>query len=314
MALRTDRKLDENTNINNKSETPKEMYCWRVAAMENWISEHGGKMDMETLCEAEALDQYHYFGVEANEEMQNILEIKSCDRYLDVGSGIGGVGRWLNWKTGCGIIGIDVQKDLVEEANKVTEMVGLNKEECLFVHMDGTDSVEFKKEFGPTDNLFGLFDGFYSHLVFLHIPLQPRLELFRNCFYAMKGNGESKFFIEDYVVKDARNPITEEDYKALKEIVGVMHLPTKEEYIEQLISAGQASGKSVEIIEFDIEKTTDSWSKWTQMRSDQFVENKENHIKMHGREHAEMMEIFYKHVANLFAGKKLGGCRIIGKC
>ena len=68
-----------------------------------------------------------YQGIEANNEIIELLQVDATDKLLDVGSGIGGPARYISWKTGCSVDGFDIQPDLVEKANEVAQMVGLEK-------------------------------------------------------------------------------------------------------------------------------------------------------------------------------------------
>ena len=80
-----------------KSETPASMYDWRVEALDAWLhtkSDGGSKpVTMEMLNEAGHLDQFHYKGIEANEEIMELLQVDASDKLLDVGCGIGGPRR-----------------------------------------------------------------------------------------------------------------------------------------------------------------------------------------------------------------------------
>ena len=139
------RKMSENES---KSETPASMYSWRVKALDSWLCSKsaGGRepVTMMMLNQAGHLDQFHYQvgnialhvslcvfvyqGIEANNEIIELLQVDASDKLLDVGSGIGGPARYISWKTGCSVDGFDIQPDLVEKANEVAQMVGLDGE------------------------------------------------------------------------------------------------------------------------------------------------------------------------------------------
>lgn len=110
-------------SVEDASATPDVMYSWRSVALDQWIAKqtNNGKipLTMEMMLGCGHLDQYHYLGLDANDDIVRFLGCAPGGTFLDVGSGIGGPGRYIAWKTGCGIHGIDIQRDLVESANKV---------------------------------------------------------------------------------------------------------------------------------------------------------------------------------------------------
>ena len=237
-----------------KSETPASMYDWRVEALDAWLntkSDGGSKpVTMEMLNEAGHLDQFHYKGIEANEEIMELLQVDASDKLLDVGCGIGGPARYISWKTGCTVDGFDIQPDLVEKANEVTSLVGL-RDRVSFTRMD-VCSEDFGKKVASTG---ALYDGYYSILVNLHIPKEPRMGMFENIGRAVKESGA--LCIEDYILRSrereadeakvlyfhvfpifgfciprsSERPLTSEETKTLKEVVGVAYLPSRKEYM-----------------------------------------------------------------------------------
>ena len=78
--------------------TPPSMYSWRVAALRTWLGEKskgGAAITMEMLNTAGHLDQLHYQGVRANDDIITLLQVRPEDRLLDVGSGLGGPARYI---------------------------------------------------------------------------------------------------------------------------------------------------------------------------------------------------------------------------
>ena len=163
-------------------------------------------------------------GIEANNEIIELLQVEASDKLLDVGSGIGGPARYISWKTGCSVDGFDIQPDLVEKANEVAQMVGL-EEKVSFTAMD-VCTEHFAERVSSTG---ALHDGYYSILVNLHIPKEPRLAMFKNIGRALKETGA--LCIEDYVLRSSERQLTTEESLILREVVGVAYLPTMEEYL-----------------------------------------------------------------------------------
>ena len=165
-----------------------------------------------------------YQGIEANNEIIELLQVEAPDKLLDVGSGIGGPARYISWKTGCSVDGFDIQPDLVEKAKEVAQMVGLEKK-VSFTAMD-VCTEHFAQRVSSTG---ALYDGYYSILVNLHIPKEPRLAMFKNIGRALKETGA--LCIEDYVLRSSERQLTTEESRVLREVVGVAYLPTMEEYL-----------------------------------------------------------------------------------
>ena len=59
-----------------------------------------GPLGVSDLTALGHLDQYHYGGIEANDHVIQLLGIDETVHCLDVGSGIGGPGRYIASKTG----------------------------------------------------------------------------------------------------------------------------------------------------------------------------------------------------------------------
>jgi len=275
-----------------ESTTPDIMYGWRVKALKNWIKEKDGILKMEDFQKAGHLDQFHYLGLECNDDIIDVLQIDAGKKVLDVGSGIGGPARYISWKTGCKIVGLDIQENLVKASTEISNLLKMGNQ-LTFRACDAT-----KDSFTDT----AIYDAFYSILVFLHIPQNPRKILFRKLFSSLKDSGS--FCIEDYCLKDAAKPFTSEEMEALINIVGAVYVPCQADYKNHLESSGFQN------IEF--EDLTETWSQWTIGRRNRFLEKRDEHIRMHGEEVYKNMETFYKTVADLFLGGRLAGVRITG--
>lgn len=234
-----------------------------------------------------AFDQYHYLGTSAVDDALRILEISSKDRILEVGSGIGGPARYMADKTGCQVTALELQPELHDIAQSLTERCGLSG---LVKHLCG-DILDFPEEDGD-------FDFVVSWLSFLHIP--DRDSLIRKCYNILKDDGG--IFIEDYYQGSEFN---HEELQVLSQDVSCIYLPTWEEYRKQLICGGF---RKVELTD-----KTDCWKNFVEERLEKFIKTHNHQIETHNPEIADDLEDFYRKVAWLFKGGNLGGLRIIAK-
>ncbi|MFB5614856.1 MAG: class I SAM-dependent methyltransferase [Candidatus Nitrosomaritimum yanchengensis] len=79
------------------------------------------------------IDEFHTRGKESTIEIAKLAEIQPDQKILDVGCGLGGSARYIAYQFGCSIMGIDLTKEYIDVAKKLTEYVGL------------TDKISFKQ-------------------------------------------------------------------------------------------------------------------------------------------------------------------------
>ncbi|MCH7777375.1 MAG: class I SAM-dependent methyltransferase [Gemmatimonadetes bacterium] len=77
---------------------------------------------IETLA---PFDQFHGRGLEATEEVADVLAVAATDHLLDVGSGFGGPARYIADRFGCRVTGIDLTAEFCDVARHLTQMLGL---------------------------------------------------------------------------------------------------------------------------------------------------------------------------------------------
>jgi len=78
-------------------------------------------------------DQDHYGGTAATDRLIGEAAVRAEDVVLDVCSGMGGPARYLAWKTGCDVTGLDLTASRVEGATELTRVAGLSAS-VRFVH------------------------------------------------------------------------------------------------------------------------------------------------------------------------------------
>ena len=237
------------------------------------------------------LDCMHYEGNDAIEDVIQAIQLNSSSKVLDVGSGFGGVARVLSTISNCTTVAMELQSDIHQCAEDLTKRCNLSE---LVKHVEG-DILNYnlnKLGDGPST----LFDGLVSFLVFLHIP--DKVSLLTNCANMLKTGGT--IFVEDYY---RRSSFSDAELKSLSTDVFCQDLPSKDEYIAALESAG------FDNIQF-IDKTA-GWKTFVTGRLEKFEGNKESFISSHGEPTYTSLHYFYKSVVTLFSGGNLGGVRII---
>jgi len=72
------------------------------------------------------VDEFHMGGRAATQQVIGLMNLPRNARVLDVGSGLGGVARYLAAECGCRATGIDLTPDYVHVARMLTERTGLS--------------------------------------------------------------------------------------------------------------------------------------------------------------------------------------------
>lgn len=121
-------------------------------------------------------DQFHGRGMDATEEIARMLKVKSGDRLLDVGSGIGGPARYMAHRFGCRVTGIDLTSEFCDVARHLTRLLGMEAQ------------VDFEKG-DALAMLFAdaSFDGAYSMNVSMNIA--DKAALYREIRRVLKPGG-----------------------------------------------------------------------------------------------------------------------------
>ena len=102
-----------------------------LARLEARLREDGFDPARPTFEALAPYDHFHGRGLEATEDMANLLDASGTDHLLDVGSGIGGPARYMARRFGCRVSGIDLTAEFCEVARHLTSLLGLEERVVL---------------------------------------------------------------------------------------------------------------------------------------------------------------------------------------
>jgi SAM-dependent methyltransferase len=136
---------------------------------------HGG--DAALTPEALApLDHFHGRGPVATQELVTLLQPKSGERLLDIGSGIGGPARWIATRFGVHVTGVDLTPEFCEAARALNAACAVG-ERVRIIEGSALDL--------PVPD--ASFDAAYSQNVIMNIADKPRF--YREAFRALRPGG-----------------------------------------------------------------------------------------------------------------------------
>jgi Cyclopropane fatty acid synthase and related methyltransferases len=265
------------------------MYSWRVTGIEAALSERGlseGPLTVQDLTELGHLDQYHYYGTDACDEAISVLGLDESRQLLDIGSGIGGPARYAAAETGCHVHGIEIRPELAEAAQDLTGRVGV------------ADRVRFTTgSINDVSLKANNYDNMIAWLVLLHLTDRPAV--LAKCQNALRPGGTA--FVEAFVTND---PSTR-NLRRLQDIVEAPEPVSEATLRDEFRTAG-----FVDIVTCDL---TDAWTRWTDIRYDQFQTRQQQFVDLHGREIYDHRVEFYRTVRDLFADGAVRGIRLTAR-
>jgi len=248
-----------------------------------------GKTNSEVLLvdELTNFDQLHYHGTEAIDFAIKKLGINSKMTILEIGSGIGGPARYIANETEATVIALELQSDQNEIALDLTERCGLSNN---VKHVCGdflTYDWEGKK-----------FDAIVSWLTLYHI--YEHKILLQKCFDFLKPEGF--FYAEDLF---SRQPFNKEELSELLKNIYGKYLPDIDTYKSEIKKIG-----------FNLifcQDMSDKWTEFTRNRYLSYNQQKDRHVRVHGKDIYNNINSFYAFIDRYFSKGKLGGIRVIAK-
>jgi ubiquinone/menaquinone biosynthesis C-methylase UbiE len=226
-------------------------------------------------------DQDHYGGTAATDRLIAEAAVRADDVVLDVCSGMGGPARYLAWKKGCDVTGLDLTASRVQGSTELTRLAGLSGS-VRFVRGNAL-AMPFR------DASFTLAMAQES---FAHIPDKPRL--LGECARVLRPAGRLVF--SDILHRGNLSP---PDAQRLFEGMTFSDIATLEGYAEQLRLCGMEVVRSVDL--------TAEWTRILVERLAMYRSLESQTVARLGREHFERYDRAYEHFVGLYRSGVLAG-------
>jgi SAM-dependent methyltransferase len=130
------------------------------------------------------VDHFHARGFPATVELADRLPLKAGQHIVDIGCGLGGPARYMAKRFQCNVSGVDITEPFVEAANKLTALLGMERQ----VHIEHGDG----QHLPYADSTF---DGAFTQHVTMNVADRPAFfaEAYRvlkpGAFFALTEHG-----------------------------------------------------------------------------------------------------------------------------
>ncbi len=230
-------------------------------------------------------DQDHYGGIPATDKLVAALGIEPGMRVLDICSGMGGTSRYLAYRYGAIVLGVDITESRVVGAARLTELAGLD------------DKVTFQvADASKLDLEEGSFDRAVSQEAFLHVS--DKEGVFRGCHCALKPGGG--FGFTDWI---ATEELSEEARRIFAETFAAPRLIGFADYGRMLEEAGFVAVRA--------ENLSAEWRVILTERLAMFRSLEKETVARFGRERFDSYIRNYEFFVDRIAAGALGGGRFV---
>ena len=249
------------------------------------LAAEGIARDRVTARDLTRHDQDHYGAQEANDALATALRIGPDTTVLDLCSGMGGTSRYLAYRYGATIVGLDLTRSRVEGAKELTKLVGLDGK-VSFVAGDACD-LHFEA---------GRFDCLVSQEAFMHIP--RRDALLSGCHRVLKSGGGIGF--TDWIANDG---LGEPARQKLAQDFLSPHIASFDEYRTGLEQAG--------FVDVEVTDLATGWREILRQRLEMYRRLKEQTIAQFGEDRYRGFLSGYTFFIEQIDAGLLGGGRFI---
>ena len=229
------------------------------------------------------LDQDHYGGLEAVDVIAERARISAESRVLDVCAGLGGPARYVAWRFGCDVTGIDLTESRCRSAARLTELVGLT-DRVRFVHGDAA-ALPFED---------GSFTACLSQEALVHV--HARAAAIGECFRVLAPGGRLAF--TDWT---AAAELADADRERLASGFSTGRIESEKGYRSLLAAAGFA--------DVEAEDLSASWRPILRERLQMYRSLREETVARFGRDRYDEYDALYAFFVRLVDEGVLGGGR-----
>ena len=234
-----------------------------------------------------AHDQDHYGGTEAVDRLMAQAAITAQDHVLDVCAGMGGPARYIAWKTGCQVTGLDLTASRVAGAQTLTAAAHLT-EQVRFVHGNALEM-----PFDPAQ-----FTCIISQEAFAHIP--NKRQLIGQCERALAPGGRMVF--SDIMSHQA---LGRPDAQKLFDGMRFSEIATLGDYQQWFADAGMQWVQSIDLSE--------EWTRILVDRHDMYRSLESQTVARLGRDHFDRYDQAYDHFVGLYRSGVLSGALVLAR-
>ena len=232
-----------------------------------------------------AHDQDHYGGTEAVDHLMGLAAITADDHVLDVCAGMGGPARYIAWKTGCKVTGLDLTASRVAGAQALTEAARLGAQ-VDFVHGNALEM--------PFDA--AQFTCIISQEAFAHIP--NKRQLIGQCERALAPGGRMVF--SDIMSHQA---LGRPDAQKLFDGMRFSEIATLGDYQQWFADAGMQWVRAIDL--------SDEWTRILVDRHAMYRSLEAQTVARLGRAHFERYDQAYDHFVGLYQSRVLSGALVV---
>ena len=234
-----------------------------------------------------AHDQDHYGGTEAVDRLMAQAAITTQDHVLDVCAGMGGPARYIAWKTGCQVTGLDLTASRVAGAQTLTAAAHLT-EQVRFVHGNA-----LQMPFDPAQ-----FTCIISQEAFAHIP--NKRQLIGQCERALAPGGRMVF--SDIM---SHQPLGRPDAQKLFDGMRFSEIATLGDYQQWFADAGMQWVQSIDLSE--------EWTRILVDRHAMYRSLESQTVARLGRDHFDRYDQAYDHFVGLYRSGVLSGALVLAR-